>query len=75
LRLVGEDPFPVRAELVGPGGDAWVFGPADAPDRITGSAGVFCRVGARRLAGADSGLVCSGPRAALALSVLRNYAA
>ncbi len=75
LRLIGEEPFPVRAELVGPGGEAWAFGPADAPDRITGSAGAFCRVGARRLPGAESGLACSSPRAELALSVLRNYAA
>lgn len=75
LRLAGEDPFPVRAELVGPDGAAWVFGPPDAADRITGPAGAFCRVGARRLAAADSGLVTSGPRATLALRVLRNYAA
>ena len=41
---------------------------------ISGSAGAFCRVGARRLAPAESGLRTSGPRAALALSLLRNYA-
>lgn len=38
-------------------------------------AAAFCRVGARRLASEDSGLGVSGPVAAAALDVLRNYAA
>jgi hypothetical protein len=42
---------------------------------ISGAAGAFCRVGARRLAPADSGLLTSGPFGADALEVLRNYAA
>jgi uncharacterized protein (TIGR03084 family) len=75
LGLAGELPFPVRAELVGPDGSLWVFGPADAADRISGPAGAFCRVGARRLRAEESGLLSSGPRAGLALGLLRNYAA
>ena len=42
---------------------------------ITGTAGVFCRVGARRLAPEESGLLTHGPHADAALRALRNYAA
>jgi uncharacterized protein (TIGR03084 family) len=72
--LAGVEPAPVRCELTGPGGDVWQYGPADAESRITGAAGAFCRVGAQRLAPADSGLVTSGPAGSAALGVLRNYA-
>jgi uncharacterized protein (TIGR03084 family) len=72
--LAGLAPAPVRCELIGPGGDVWKFGPADAESSIAGSAGAFCRVGAQRLAPADSGLVTSGPAGSMALGVLRNYA-
>jgi uncharacterized protein (TIGR03084 family) len=75
LRLQGHDDVEIRAELTAPSGVPWTFGPADAPDRISGEAGAFCRVGAQRLAPWDSGLSTSSPSAALALSVLRNYAA
>ncbi|MDH4077695.1 MAG: maleylpyruvate isomerase family mycothiol-dependent enzyme [Acidimicrobiia bacterium] len=73
--LAGLDPVPVRAELVGPHGEAWAFGPPDAAARITGPAGHFCRVGAHRLAPPDSDLVADGPGAADALRLLRNWAA
>ncbi|NOX30470.1 MAG: maleylpyruvate isomerase family mycothiol-dependent enzyme [Actinobacteria bacterium] len=66
---------PVAAILTGPHGDNWTFGPADAPSRIVGPAGAFCRVGAQRLEPDDSGLTVVGPFAQTALSVLRNYAA
>jgi uncharacterized protein (TIGR03084 family) len=72
--FVGEEPHEVRCELTGPGGAVWCFGPADAPSRIVGDAGAFCRIGARRLAPGASGLALSGPYAASALRVLRNYA-
>ena len=76
FQLVDEEPHAVRVELTAPdGASVWTFGPADADSRITGSAGEFCRVGARRLAPADSGLVTTGPDGAAALAVLRNYAA
>jgi uncharacterized protein (TIGR03084 family) len=73
--VAGEEPAPVRAELTGPDGDVWVFGPDDAPSAISGSAGAFCRVGAQRLAPADSGLTTTGPAGARALALLRNFAA
>ena len=72
--LIGREPAPVYCELTGPSGDTWSFGPPDADSRIVGMAGEFCRVGAKRLAPADSRLVATGPDGDAALSVLRNYA-
>lgn len=71
----GEPGGPVRCELTGPGGELWRFGDADAPSVITGPAGEFCRVGARRLSAKETALTAEGPYAAAALRVLRNYAA
>lgn len=73
--LAGEQPGPVRAELTGPDNTTWRFGPADAPSVISGPAGAFCRVGARRLAPEESGLTTTGPHGPVALQLLRNYAA
>jgi uncharacterized protein (TIGR03084 family) len=76
LALAGEPAGEVRCELTAPGGTAiWRYGPADAPSAIIGSAGAFCRVAARRLAPAQSGLHTAGPAGATALRVLRTYAA
>jgi uncharacterized protein (TIGR03084 family) len=65
---------PVYCELTAPDGQTWRFGEPDAPSTITGPAGEFCRVGARRLAPADSTLEATGPHGPQALAVLRNYA-
>ncbi|HEU5471279.1 MAG TPA: maleylpyruvate isomerase family mycothiol-dependent enzyme [Actinophytocola sp.] len=73
--LAGVRPAPVRAELTGPDGATWRFGPDDADSVISGPAGAFCRVGAQRLAARDSGLTATGPHGPTALRVLRNYAA
>jgi uncharacterized protein (TIGR03084 family) len=75
LKLVAVEPVEVLSTLISPDGATWTFGPADAPATISGSAGAFCRVGARRLAAEDSGLITNGPAAFAALQVLRNYAA
>ena len=72
--LEGVEPAPVYCELTGPNGDVWFFGSNDAATRIVGTAGEFCRVGAQRLLPGDSQLVATGPHAALAVRVLRNYA-
>jgi uncharacterized protein (TIGR03084 family) len=72
--LIGREAAPIYCELTGPNGDTWTFGPADAASRIAGSAGEFCRVGARRLAPQDSNLIATGPDGDAALKVLRNYA-
>ncbi|MGH3720149.1 MAG: maleylpyruvate isomerase family mycothiol-dependent enzyme [Pseudonocardiaceae bacterium] len=72
--VAGEPAAPVRCELLGPDGQTWRFGAADAPSLIAGPAGAFCRVGARRLPAERSGLTVAGPHGAAALRVLRTYA-
>jgi uncharacterized protein (TIGR03084 family) len=75
MTLAGEPPAQVWCELTAPDGvSVWQFGPAEAESAITGTAGDFCRVAARRLAPADSGLTASGPRGATALRLMRTYA-
>jgi uncharacterized protein (TIGR03084 family) len=74
FRLAGIEPGPVYCELTAPDGSTWRYGPPDAASTITGPAGEFCRVGARRLAAEDSSLRTTGPVGATALTVLRNYA-
>ena len=73
--VAGSEPYDVYCELTGPGGDIWRFGDENAESTIRGSAGEFCRVGARRLRPEQTSLVAEGPHAAAALRVLRNYAA
>jgi uncharacterized protein (TIGR03084 family) len=75
LGLRGYEALPVQCELVGPGGDLWLFGPTDAATVLSGSAGAFCRVAAHRLAAAESGVIASGPAADEVLAALRSYAA
>lgn len=65
---------PVYCELTAPDDQIWRLGDPAAPSVITGPAGEFCRVGARRLTVRDSTLTATGPHGAQALSVLRNYA-
>jgi uncharacterized protein (TIGR03084 family) len=72
--LAGDEPHDVFCELVAPDGSSWRYGPEDADSTITGPSGAFCRVGARRLAPDESGLVATGPHGQAALRVLRNYA-
>jgi uncharacterized protein (TIGR03084 family) len=73
--VAGEPVHPVFCDLTAPDGSAWRFGPPDAGSTISGDAGAFCRVAARRLAPEASGLTTSGPHAAAALRVVRTYAA
>lgn len=74
--LTGEHPHEVFCELTAPDGAArWKYGPAYADSAITGPAGAFCRVAARRLAPDQSGLRTTGPQGATALHILRTYAA
>jgi uncharacterized protein (TIGR03084 family) len=76
LAVTGEPAHPVSCELTAPDGTSvWRYGPADAESTIAGPAGAFCRVAARRLAPAESGLRTTGPYGAAALGVLRTYAA
>jgi uncharacterized protein (TIGR03084 family) len=74
MRNAGLEPVSVLCTLTSPTRRVHTFGPSDAGATITGDMGAFCRVGARRLTAADSGLSTNGPDAAAALRVLRNYA-
>ena len=65
---------PLRVELDLPSGAQWAHGPADAPDRITGPAGEYCRVFVQRLPAASAtGLVATGAGAREALAVARAF--
>lgn len=75
MRLQNLEPVEVFCTLTMPSGGVLMLGPSDAPNTVTGSLGAFCRVGARRLASTESGLVTTGPDADVALLHLRNYAA
>jgi uncharacterized protein (TIGR03084 family) len=72
--LEGIEPQPVFVELTSPSGSTWTFGDPAAPTRIRGTAGEFCRIGARRLAPDQTSVVATGPYAAQTLRLLRNYA-
>lgn len=61
-------------ELVAPSGETWVWGPPDAPDRISGTAGDFCRVVTQRIHPVDTSLHAEGPHAAEFLSIAQAFA-
>ena len=70
-----DDPPTVRAELTSPSGEPWVFGPEEAECVITGPAGQFCRVAARRMTPAQAkDLIGTGERADEVLELVRTYA-
>jgi uncharacterized protein (TIGR03084 family) len=73
----GEDAPAVALRLTAPSGASWVFGGDDADDAevvITGPAGDWCRVAARRVAPAATALETQGDRAARVLELVRTYA-
>jgi uncharacterized protein (TIGR03084 family) len=61
-------------ELTAPSGAIWTWGPADAADRITGSAGDFCRVVTQRIHPTDTTLRTEGQHAAEFLTVAQAFA-
>jgi uncharacterized protein (TIGR03084 family) len=67
-------PGELRVELTLPSGDACELGPTDAPHRITGPAGEFCRLFVHRLdLGDATGLRAEGDGAVAALEVARAF--
>ncbi len=64
----------IRVELVSPSGDIWEWGPADAQNRITGSAGEFCRVVTRRLHLDDTKVKSEGESASEYLKIAQAFA-
>jgi uncharacterized protein (TIGR03084 family) len=65
---------PVRVELTGPGGDSWAWGPADAVDRVTGTALDFCLLVTQRRHRSATALTASGPVADTWLDVAQAFA-
>jgi uncharacterized protein (TIGR03084 family) len=68
-------PGDLRVELTSPSGDeTWEYGPADAPNRVTGPAGEFCRLFVQRITRGEAvGLVAEGDGAVAALDVARAF--
>ena len=68
-------PGELRVEITAPSGDeTWEYGPADAPNRITGPAGELCRLFAQRITRDEArGLVAEGEGAVAALEVARAF--
>jgi len=71
-RPVPDDP--VRVELTTPGGDVWVWGPADAPNRVTGDAVELCLVATQRRHPDDTALTAEGPVAVEWLTIAQAFA-
>jgi uncharacterized protein (TIGR03084 family) len=65
---------PVRVELVAPDGGEWAYGPADAPDRVTGPALDFCLLVTQRRHRADLALLATGPIADEWLDIAQAFA-
>jgi len=65
---------PVRVELVGPAGDRWDYGPADAPDRVCGPAVDFALAVTQRRHLDDLALVVTGPVATRWMSMAQAFA-
>lgn len=65
----------VYLELESPSGETWSFGEEEAPVKIRGPVGEFCRVAARRLDAEDArGLESTGAGADDVLRLVRTYA-
>ena len=65
---------PLRVELALPSGAAWASGPEDAPNRISGAAGGFCRVVTQRIHYRDTDLRWQGEAAEEFLQVAQAFA-
>jgi uncharacterized protein (TIGR03084 family) len=65
---------PVRVELTAPDGTAWEYGPADAPNRLTGPALDFCLLVTQRRHPDDLALTATGPVAREWLEVAQVFA-
>lgn len=63
-----------RIDLVSPSGDVWSWGPEDAAQTLTGSAGDFCRLVTQRVHRADTDLVAVGPDVDRWLDVAQAFA-
>lgn len=65
---------PLFISLESPSGAHWTWGPEDAPDRIFGTAGDFCRVATRRIHVEDTALRWEGEGAGEYLEIIQAFA-
>jgi uncharacterized protein (TIGR03084 family) len=65
---------PLYVELASPLGGTWRWGRPDAPDRIEGPAGDWCRVVTQRIHADDTSLIATGARAREFLLVAQAFA-
>jgi uncharacterized protein (TIGR03084 family) len=65
---------PVRVELVGPAGELWTWGSADATDRVTAPALDFCLLVTQRRHRADTAVTAHGPGAEQWLMIAQAFA-
>jgi uncharacterized protein (TIGR03084 family) len=65
---------PLRVELIAPDGALWEWGPADATDKVTGSALEFALVVTQRRLAADTALVVEGDDARTWMSFAQAFA-
>jgi uncharacterized protein (TIGR03084 family) len=63
-----------RIDLASPSGDVWSWGPEDATQTLTGSAGDFCRLVTQRVHRTDTDLVASGADVDRWLDVAQAFA-
>lgn len=72
----GEEPpaADFRVELTAPSGAAWVWGPEDADQRVTGPAYDFCLLATQRVHRADTALETIGDDAEHWLSIVQAFA-
>ena len=72
----GLEPSPeaLRVELQAPSGAIWTWGPEDATNRVTGTAGDFCRVVTQRIHYTDTNLEHSGEAAEEFLQIAQAFA-
>jgi uncharacterized protein (TIGR03084 family) len=65
---------PFRVELAAPDGSTWAWGPADAAQRVSGSALDFCYLVTQRRPRAALDLVAEGPQADTWLGIAQAFA-
>ena len=63
-----------RIDLVSPSGDVWSWGPEDATQTLTGTAGDFCRLATQRVHRDDTDLVATGADAEHWLTIAQAFA-
>jgi uncharacterized protein (TIGR03084 family) len=74
IRGLPEPQRPVRVELLGPDGEQWMWGPADAADRVSGRAEDFCLLVTQRRHRDECDLTAEGPATSTWLDIAQAFA-